>query len=352
MMSKMLRCMFVVLMCIIVVLPAPAAPLALTDKGISVDGGTMGKFTIEYPELQLKDGKTSKIVESKIEGKSAKLTYANGGQLNVALAEGGKVQYQFSAMDDVKSWKSAMFIGVEYSQGGTWKIGEGEAKPFPPNKTPGGHFFQGNNAGTLTLKHYDGKTLSVTPPPFSFGQMTDNREWNWAIFTYIFFAPYDKNNPQATITISDSAASGKAAFLVDEFGQLSTSDWPLKVKSPDELKADVESEKAYYASLQPPPRDKFGGLLGGKEKLNLKATGFFRVEKQNNKWLMVDPEGNPFFHIGLCAFNPVDDYTLVKGRESSYAWLPPYEGDFKTRVSPRRWQQCGVVSSCQSDSQI
>ena len=49
---------------------------------------------------------------------------------------------------------------------------------------------------------------------------------------------------------------------------------------------------------------------------------------------MVDPEGNPFFHIGLCAFNPVDDYTLVKGRESSYAWLPPYEGDFKTAYRP------------------
>src|SRR5207244_3645892 len=92
----------------------------------------------------------------------------------------------------------------------------------------------------------------------------------------------------------------------------------------------VDNEKAYYASLQPPPRDKFGGLQGGREKLDLKATGFFHVERKNDKWLLVDPEGNPFFHLGICGFGPSDDYTLIKGRESTYAWIPPYDGDFKT----------------------
>ncbi len=316
---------------------AGAAPLKLTDKGIDIDGGTMGQFTIEYPELQLKDGKTSKVVEGHGLGNAGKFTYANGGTLDVSLEDGGKVHYQFSAMDDVKSWKSAMFIGVEYIQGGTWRISDGEAKPFPATKTPGGHFFQGNNAGTLTISNFEGKSLSITPPPFSFGQMTDNREWNWAIFTHIFFAPYDKNNLQATITIGDGAAlnpTDKPATLVDQFGQLTVGDWPLKVKSLDELKADVENEKVYYNSLQPPLRDKFGGLLGGKEKLNLQATGFFRVEKKNTKWLMVDPVGNPFFHIGLCGFNPVDDFTLIKGRENAFAWIPPYEGNYISAYRP------------------
>ena len=35
-----------------------------------------------------------------------------------------------------------------------------------------------------------------------------------------------------------------------------------------------------------------------------------------------------FFHLGLCSSNPNEDFTLVKGRESAYEWLPPRDGDF------------------------
>jgi hypothetical protein len=310
---------------------ACAATLGLNDKGITVDGGTMGKFTLEYPELHLKDGKTVKVVEPNLAGKKAILKYANGGQLEVTLQEDGKVHFKFSGLgDEVKSWKSLMFIGMEYIQGGKWKIGDNEAKPFPANKTPGGHFFQANNAGTLTITSFDGKNISFTPPPFSYGQMTDNREWNWAAFVWAFFAPFNKNDPQATITIKAGVAVSGQTTLVDEFGQLSAGDWPGKVKSAEEFKGDVESEKAYYAALKTPTLDKFGGLPGGREKYGLRATGFFHVEQKNGKWVLVNPEGNPFFHTGVCVFNPVDDYTLVKGRESSFAWIPPYEGHYKS----------------------
>ena len=71
---------------------AHAATLGLNDKGIMVDGGTMGKFILKYP---------------------------NGGQFEATLQDDGKVNFKFSGLgDDVKSWKSTMFIGIEYIQGG------------------------------------------------------------------------------------------------------------------------------------------------------------------------------------------------------------------------------------------
>ena len=312
-----------------------AATVGLGGNGITIDAGTMGKFTLEYPSLMMADGKAApKIIQRNIAGKNAVVKYDNGGQANISVQDDGKVTLKFSGLGaDVRSLKMAMSIGIEYIQGGKWKIGDAEAKPFPANKTPGGHFFQANNAGALTLTNYEGKSLSITPPPYSYGQMTDTREWNWAQFVWAFFAPYNKDNPQITIAIADgapTAATDKPGALIDQFGQLSTADWPGKVKSVEELKADVESEKAYYASLQPPAFDKYGGLPGSREKLGLKQTGFFHVVQKDGKWLMVNPEGNLFFHLGICVFNPGDDYTLVKGREQTFAAIPPYDGDMKS----------------------
>ncbi len=54
------------------------------------------------------------------------------------------------------------------------------------------------------------------------------------------------------------------------------------------------------------------------------------MEKKDNKWLLVDPEGNVFFYLGICVFGPVDDYTYVVGREDIYEWLPSLNSEFKT----------------------
>ena len=78
------------------------------------------------------------------------------------------------------------------------------------------------------------------------------------------------------------------------------------------------------------PLSAFGGLPGSGTRLGLKATGFFHVEKHDDRWLLVDPAGNAFFHFGLCGAAPSDDYTLVKGREAAYEWLPSPEGEFAT----------------------
>jgi hypothetical protein len=36
----------------------------------------------------------------------------------------------------------------------------------------------------------------------------------------------------------------------------------------------------------------------------LAGTGFYRVEKRNNRWWIIDPEGYPFIHKGVAVFRP------------------------------------------------
>jgi len=43
------------------------------------------------------------------------------------------------------------------------------------------------------------------------------------------------------------------------------------------------------------PLGKYGGVLGKTES----ASGFFKVKKINGAWTIIDPEGNPFFTIGV-----------------------------------------------------
>ncbi|MEQ1840048.1 MAG: hypothetical protein ABL994_06555 [Verrucomicrobiales bacterium] len=96
----------------------------------------------------------------------------------------------------------------------------------------------------------------------------------------------------------------------------------------------MTDEAAYYASLSPPELDRFGGMPGSGASLGLKKTGFFHVEKQQGKSWLVDPDGNVFFHLGVCGFGPNDDYTYVKGREGIYEWLPPLTGEYGSAFRP------------------
>lgn len=85
--------------------------------------------------------------------------------------------------------------------------------------------------------------------------------------------------------------------IVDEFGQNAKVDYPIKVHSLAELKQAADEELAALAkSGLMPDRSRFGGWKDGPK---LEATGYFRVEKVDGKWWMVDPEGHLFFSNGL-----------------------------------------------------
>ena len=108
--------------------------------------------------------------------------------------------------------------------------------------------------------------------------------------------------------------------LVDEFGQWIPDEWPGKAKSPDDLKAAWDEEdKALQAGRF--NVSKYGGYL----ETEAKATGFFRVEKIDNKWWFIDPEGHYFISVGSTGISPGGSFARIEGREYIYAAFPPEE---------------------------
>jgi hypothetical protein len=105
--------------------------------------------------------------------------------------------------------------------------------------------------------------------------------------------------------------------LIDRYGQWIPENWPGKAHSDGELrqlwKADV-LEPAEYPYCE----------LGGDPSLQLKASGFFRTDQVDGKWVLADPHGHPFYSAGidLVGYNPGSFATDVQGREFLFQGLP------------------------------
>ena len=145
------------------------------------------------------------------------------------------------------------------------------------------------------------------------------------------------------VTADDGARQPKVldakTFLpfVDRFGQFIHDEWPGKVHDEAELartKADEDAWLAANGATPIPDADRFGGWAGGPQ---LKATGFFRTEKVNGKWWLVDPEGRLFFSHGVDCVGIGNGTTGISFRENYFSWLPakddPELGEFWGRVS-------------------
>ncbi len=87
------------------------------------------------------------------------------------------------------------------------------------------------------------------------------------------------------------------SHIVDKYGQSAKINYPLKIHSDAELKSQTSTELQSLAKGgKPSERSTYGGWKDGP-KLN--ATGYFRTEKYNGKWAIIDPEGYLFFSTGV-----------------------------------------------------
>ncbi|MBI4977631.1 MAG: beta-galactosidase [Spirochaetes bacterium] len=108
--------------------------------------------------------------------------------------------------------------------------------------------------------------------------------------------------------------------ILDEFGQYKHRDWPGKVHSFDEMiKFRDDEAKDLAANARPSSWNTYGGWKDGP---SLKATGYFRTEKYNGKWYLVDPEGKLFFSQGIDCVG-TGNYTALDDRRHWYEKLPP-----------------------------
>jgi hypothetical protein len=318
----------------------PAAEIHFSDDGVAIEVKGMSGFTLTYPKLE-PGGRNP--VEKKVTGKHVDLKYAGDTGLAMDLAAGGTVEMRFANVPkDLKSFTLSTMIGAEFADGGSWKIGKGEPQAFPQQKPAKPFLFQGN-AGTFVLTDAANHGLSITVPEYTFQQLQDNREWGWKIFQVQFFVPYNPGWAVHTVVIGDGGVAGAAPapvkVQVDRFGQTTRKEFPGKVKDEAELKADAQAEGAYYAGLKPMPTDSWGGLPDSGARLGLQKTGFFHTERKGKRWVMVDPDGNACFHLGVCSFgfSPGEDATYVKDREDIYEWLPPTTGEFEAAWHPDKW---------------
>ncbi|MDW8320011.1 MAG: glycosyl hydrolase [Armatimonadota bacterium] len=120
----------------------------------------------------------------------------------------------------------------------------------------------------------------------------------------------------------------KYAPYIDRYGQCRYAQFARKVRSDADLKREWEREKQTLREWGVPREyDQYGGYL--QAGWRSEATGFYRVEKRDDFWWLVTPEGNPCFYMGVCSA-PMDvwEMTPVSGREEVFEWLPPQRGEY------------------------
>ena len=85
--------------------------------------------------------------------------------------------------------------------------------------------------------------------------------------------------------------------ILDELGQYSGLNWESKCKNIEQLKKQGQiEEKLYKASKFSSDYSIYGGI---KKVGKYNASGFFRTQKIEDKWWLIDPNGYPFWSIGV-----------------------------------------------------
>jgi hypothetical protein len=114
--------------------------------------------------------------------------------------------------------------------------------------------------------------------------------------------------------------------FIDEFGQFIHKEWPGKTHSVEEMRARLEEEdRDLAAHPAPPDRNQYGGWTGGPQ---LEATGYFRPEKYEGKWWLVDPEGRLFWSHGIDCVGSWGAGTPITDREHYFRNLPEEDSPF------------------------
>lgn len=122
--------------------------------------------------------------------------------------------------------------------------------------------------------------------------------------------------------------------FIDTFGQYKHRDWPGKVHSLQELKQRGR-EEAQELAAHPGPADwdQYGGWSAGPQ---LRSTGFFRTEKLNGKWWLVDPAGRLFFSQGIDCVR-MRDVTPIDERANWFEAFPGDRDEFQPFLAARAY---------------
>ena len=113
--------------------------------------------------------------------------------------------------------------------------------------------------------------------------------------------------------------------IVDALGQKINGTWDHKTKNKLELVEFLKKELANSETKNYPDHwSKFGGWTDFCRE----ATGYFRTEKINGKWWLVDPDGYVFFSNGICYPERAGAFCFTEELKNLYEYLPEKDGEF------------------------
>jgi hypothetical protein len=303
----------------------------VVETGLELNAGAMGTLTLNWPNLHHTEGPFTRPAVIQSDSTLAVLSYGEHGVLELNWDnDTGFLSVGFEGMArTARHLRFEMRIPIQFNRGGEFAFDGAALRPFPAEHDQ--QFVEHGSFQSLSLRGPHGGSLRLQTPG-GYQGIQDNRAFNWQTFLYIYHFDFSGRREgffQFKITEAEQTGAPRAesSFVIDRFGQFAAVDFPGKITSEEELLAYHENLARRAAiPADAPLLDRFGGLAGSGEELGLEATGFFRTDRVGNRHIIVSPEGNLFFQLGVCGIANTDDFTLVRGREAIYEWLPPREG--------------------------
>jgi len=130
--------------------------------------------------------------------------------------------------------------------------------------------------------------------------------------------------------------------FIDAFGQYMHQEWSGKIHSVDDFARRREEENLDLDKHPGPSKwDKYGGWEAGPQ---LEATGYFRVQKYEGKWWLVDPEGRLFWSHGIDVVQDRCCPTPITDRKEYFADLPEPGSELSQFYFKSSWASFGYYA--------
>ncbi|WP_448250405.1 agarase [Thalassotalea agariperforans] len=111
--------------------------------------------------------------------------------------------------------------------------------------------------------------------------------------------------------------------FIDKFGQNARAEYPSKIKSDEHLRQVALKELQDLNGEPMSDRSKFQGWKNGPR---FEATGYFRTEKINGKWALIDPKGYLYFSTGTSIIRLSNSSTMT-GYDFDQKYIPKRTAD-------------------------
>lgn len=310
------------------------APAAAKEEGQPIGQGSTTRIEDLLAPVQALSDVTSKGPESLSLVPSGRDSFRLSGELPDKAAT-VKLRPK-SGSWDVSGYSFVRIDFVNKGPGLVWIVGRlDNAGAIDWDKsTPSQAFVMPGERATLGFAFPRAKALNDAPPIFDqqSGKPNGHRD-HWKDFdpSNVIACQLVIQSTSSTLALDDLVISVAYPYgakanaerlelpYLDAFGQVRKLDWPGKLQSEAELRQRHEAElNALRADQGPRSFNRYGGWADGPQK---QATGFFRVEKLDGKWWLIDPEGQLFFSHGANSIG-FDQATPIPGREALFAWLP------------------------------